>query len=96
MFCFQTYEQDDRIYGFLQEALTPIVTYVFNQHRSISTVFSTIEYTLLKKVCIKNMNFSYFGNLQGNQRVLLESKHYLGYLKSKYGLHDGFIGHDDK
>jgi len=26
----------------------------------------------------------------------LDSKHYLGYLKSKYGLADGFIGYDDK
>ncbi len=26
----------------------------------------------------------------------MDSKHYLGYLKSKYGLADGFIGYDDK
>ncbi len=28
--------------------------------------------------------------------MLLDSKHYLGYLKSKYGLADGFIGYEDK
>ncbi len=26
----------------------------------------------------------------------MDSKHYLGYLKSNYGLADGFIGYDDK
>ncbi|CAF1269692.1 unnamed protein product [Rotaria sordida] len=75
------YGKDNKMNEFLNQALTPIVDYVCNQKRSISHLFSTIEYTPLKN---------------GNQRVLLESKHCLDYLKSKYGLKDGLIGCDNK
>ncbi|CAF4526958.1 unnamed protein product, partial [Rotaria sp. Silwood2] len=75
------YGKDNKMGEFLNQALTPIVDYVCNQNRSISHLFSTVEYTALKN---------------GNQRVLLESKHCLDYLKSKYGLKDGLIGYDNK
>ncbi|CAF1186359.1 unnamed protein product [Rotaria sp. Silwood1] len=76
-----TYGKDNKMQEFLNQALTPIVDYVCHQNRSILHLFSTVEYTPLKN---------------GNQRILLESKHCLDYLKSKYGLQDGFIGYDNK
>lgn len=35
-------------------------------------------------------------SFQGNQRVLLESKHYLDFIKCTYGLEDALIGYDQK
>ncbi|CAF3925435.1 unnamed protein product [Adineta steineri] len=76
-----TYGQDRKINEFLNRALTPIVHYVLNHRRSIPYLFSVIEYAPLKK---------------GNQRVLLECKHCLNYLRSAYGIKDGLIGYDKK
>ncbi len=45
---------------------------------------------------IINKIIRFMWNLQGNQRVLLECKHCLDYLKSKYGVKNGLIGYDNK
>ena len=49
---FYIYERNDTLPDFLSQTLTPIVNYVLNQHRSLTNLFSIIEYTPLKRVCI--------------------------------------------
>jgi hypothetical protein len=57
---------------FLNQALTPIVNYVCNQTRSIPYLFSTIEYTPLKKVCIRQTSQKRLSVLCGIYRVIKE------------------------
>ncbi|CAF3463294.1 unnamed protein product [Rotaria socialis] len=78
---YSIYGKDNKINEFLNQALTPLVNYALNRTPSISHLFSTVQYTQLKT---------------GNQRIMLESKHWLDYLKSKYGLKDGLIGYNNK
>ena len=55
LFHVQIYGNDNKINEFLNQALTPIVAFICTRNRSISYIFSTIEYTTLKNVCITKL-----------------------------------------
>ncbi|CAF0777970.1 unnamed protein product [Adineta ricciae] len=73
------HRENHQVQAYFKRTFTPLVEYVFNENRSIRSLFSGIDYASVK---------------QDDIRFLLQIKHFLSHLESNYGVHGGFFAYD--
>ncbi|CAF3371861.1 unnamed protein product [Rotaria socialis] len=76
-----THPDINQIHMYLKQTLKPITEYVFYGNRSIQTLFATVDYAPLQK---------------NNTRCLLNMKHLLQHVQSKYAIKDGLFAYENR